>query len=550
MPPSEPADVPSDELLRRGRRAGEAREWGTAHELLTAADSLDLLGATDLERLAFACYMVGREDEMVAHLERAHQLHLEAGATLPAARNAIWIGIDLALRGEAGPASGWFGRAARLVDRHGSPCVEAGYLLIPKSLGAAADGRYEQAAAAAQAAVKIGLEFDDPELVAIAMHDQGRALVRLGRVDEGLRLLDEAMVSVLADGLQPIVSGIIYCSVIEGCYEVQELRRAHSWTEALSQWCGQQADLVAFTGQCLTHRAELMQLRGEWDEALREAERAATQFERSANQHPAAKAYYRQGELHRLRGNLDQADTAYRRANQSGWSPLPGLALLLEARGQGTAALRALQTHLGETSGRVERALLLPALVDVALAMGDVAAATDAAAELSEIAATYAGTMIAAAELVTRGKMHLASGQLGEAVTTLRRACAAWGEFDAPYEVAQARARLAEAYRALGDEESANLEAEAAMTIFTELGAERDLARLTPRVPAAPNSIITEREREVLRLVTDGKTNKQIAEELFISRRTVDRHLSNILTKLGVTSRTAAAAQAMERGLV
>lgn len=546
--PSDEATTPTD-ALERGRRAADERNWGDAYDLLSGVDAAQPLDADDLERLAFTCYMVGREDEMVDRLERAHQLHLDAAATLRAAKAAIWIGIDLALRGEAGPASGWFGRAGRLVATHGEPCVEAGYLMIPAIIGSVGAGRYDDAIAAADRAIEVGQAFDEPELVALAMHGKGRALVKLGQVSDGMALLDEAMVSVTADGLAPIVSGIIYCSVIEGCNEVQELRRAHSWTESLVRWCGDQPDLVAFTGQCLTHRAELLQLRGDWDGALAEAERAGMRFHNGMNQHPAARAHYRQGELHRLRGDLEEADAAYRLANQWGWPPLPGLALLLLARGEGPAAWRTLRTRLAETADATERAHLLPALVEASLAVDDLPAAIEAADELTDIGSVYVGTMIAAAGHVARGQVFLASGAPEQAAAELRQAHTAWSELDAPYEVARTQTLLAEAYRALGDTERAALETEAARAVFADLGARPDLARLD-RTEGDAGGVLTPREEEVLALVAEGKTNRQIAEELFVSTRTVDRHLSNILTKLGVASRTAAVTHALDRGLL
>lgn len=539
-----------DDTLLNGRAAARDRAWADAYTLLTSADAASPLGAADLEQMAFAAYMIGREDDMVAFLERAHHLHLDAGDALAAARAGIWLGIDLALRGERGPASGWFSRAQRLVERHGEPCAEAGYLLLPVMLGQAMAGDHESALATASAAVEIGEQFTEPDLIALAMHEQGRALVRLGRIDEGLRLLDEAMVAVTADGLTPMVTGIIYCSVIEGCYEVQELRRAHSWTEALSDWCGGQPDLVPFTGQCLTHRAELMQLRGDWEQALVEAQRAAERFFDGMNQLPAAQAHYRQGELHRLKGEYDAAEQAYRAASTWGWSPQPGLALLRMAQGETQAARTALDTALRAAHEPVDRARFLPALIEVSLEMDDLESASEASAELDEIAVTYGMTMISAVARMFRGAVLLAHGAPQDALEPLSQAREAWLELDAPYENARVRALIGQAYQELGDRVSAALEIEAARSVFERLGAHPDIERLTQGGERSDGSALTPREIEVLRLVATGKTNKTIAEELFVSDRTIDRHLSNIFTKLGVSTRTAAAAYAFEQRLL
>jgi DNA-binding CsgD family transcriptional regulator len=538
-----------EDELSSGRQAAAERSWLEAYEQLTAADETEPLAESDLEQLAFACYMIGREDEMVRHLERAHQLYLSADETLAAARAAIWIGLDLALRGELGPASGWLGRASRLVERHGLPSAEAGYLLMPQVLQQSNSGDLEGAIETASAAVAIGEEHDEPDLVALALHAKGRALVSMGRVDDGLRLLDEAMVAVTADDLSPMVTGIIYCSVIEGCYEVQELRRAHSWTEALTAWCGGQPDLVAFTGQCLTHRSELMQLRGDWDEALREAQRAGERFLEGTNQLPAARAHYRQGELHRLRGEYEAAEEAYRRASQWGWPPQPGLAMLRFSQGNSVAAEAALTTSLSGALEPIERARFLPALVQVLLRRKEFDAASTACDELDEIAAVYRMTMIGAAAHVSRGSLLLAQEQYEGALEALRRARSTWLALDAPYELARVRALTGKVYEALGDAESARLEREAAVELFDRLGAvpDRDLAGAHD---ATGGGVLTPREVEVLRLVATGMTNKAIAEELFVSNRTIDRHVSNILTKLGVASRTAAAAYALETKLI
>lgn len=537
-----------DQLVK-GRSAAAERMWSEAYSSLVSADQRAPLGADDLETLAFTSYMIGREDEMVEFLERAHHGHLDGGDLPAASRAAIWIGINLALRGEMGPSSGWFGRARRLVERHGAPCAEQGYLLVPVLLGQAMSGEHESAIATASEAIRIGERFDEPDLVALAVHEQGRAMVRMGRVDEGLGLLDEAMVAVTSDDLTPLVTGIIYCSVIEGCHEVQELRRAHTWTEALALWCGEQPDLVAFTGQCLTHRAELLQLRGDWSGALGEAQRAAERFEAGVNQFPAAHAHYRQGELHRLMGAYPEAERAYRAAGARGWSPQPGLALLRMAMGEVGAAEAALQTALTEAKEPHARARLLPAIVEVSIQLGDIESAESAATELDDIASERGATMIATSAAMALGAVLIARELPSEALGPLVRARQDWLALDATYEAARVRVLIARAYEMMGDRVSADLELGLAREVFERLGARPDLQRLTT-ADHTPDSMFSKRELEVLRLVATGKPSKQIAADLHVSVRTVDRHLSNIYTKLGVGSRTAAAAYAFEQGLV
>ncbi|MDP8939510.1 MAG: helix-turn-helix transcriptional regulator, partial [Actinomycetota bacterium] len=290
--------------LGRGREAYARRAWMDAYEALSHAGQATPLGAEDLELLATSAYMLGRDDEYVSCLERAHHAYLGTGEAMRAVRCAFWVGMNLVLRGEMGRASGWLARAQRLVEREGRGCVERGYLLLPLMFEHEATGDYEAAAATAADAAGIGERFGDTDLFALAVQSQGILLVKQGCVVEGLGLLDEAMVAVTAGELSPIVSGFVYCGVIVGCQEAYELRRAQEWTAALTRWCEEQPDMVSFTGTCLVHRAEIMQLHGAWPDALEEARRAGERCAQVRNQSAAAQAFYRQGEIRRLQGRF------------------------------------------------------------------------------------------------------------------------------------------------------------------------------------------------------------------------------------------------------
>ena len=292
-----------------------------AYKLLSHTDQAAPLGAEDLELFATSAYMIGRNDDHLSGLERAHHMYVDTGEALRAVRCAFWVGINLALRGEMAHATGWFGRAQRLVEREKRDCVERGYLLMPIMLQHGANGDWEAAYATAADAAEIGERFGEADLFALAVHEQGHALVKQGQVEEGLGLLDEAMVAVTAGELSPIVTGLIYCSVIEGCQEVYALGRAQEWTVALTQWCEQQPDMVAFTGRCLVHRAEIMQLHGAWRDALEEARRAGERSAQGVSQAAAAQAFYRQGEVHRLQGEFAAAEEAYHGASRCGCEP-------------------------------------------------------------------------------------------------------------------------------------------------------------------------------------------------------------------------------------
>jgi DNA-binding CsgD family transcriptional regulator len=540
---------PTGTALERGREACGQREWLQGYELLTLADADEPLGGDDLDLLATTAYMLGRDAESMRFYERAHHRHLEAGETRLAARAALWAGLHFASRGELGQASGWLGRAQRLLDREPGESAERGYLLLPVMFRHEAAGDWEAAAAAAGRAAEIAERFGDRELLGLALHGQGQMLVRSGRVHEGLALLDEAMVASTAEDVSPIVTGIVYCGVILACQDVYEVRRAREWTAALSSWCDQQPDMVAFTGRCLLHRAEILQLGGSWPEALEEAGRAERRFEQTRN--PAAGlAHYRRGEVLRLRGEFAAAEEAYREASRSGWEPQPGLAQLRLAQEKREAAVASIRRATAELTQPLKRAALLPACVEIMLAVGEVEEARGACRELEELVERYESAMLDAMVGHARGAVELAEGDARAALVALREAHATWQELEAPYEIARTRALVGLACRALGDEDAAALELEAARDIFEELGAAPDLARLESLQTRADAYGLSPRELEVLRLVAEGMTNREIAVALTISEHTVARHLQNIFAKLHLSSRTAVAAFAFEHGLV
>ena len=542
---------PTD-ALERGRASYAAGTWQDAYDALTRADGETPLAPPDLELLATAAYMLGRDDEWMAVLERAQRGYADTGDRRRAAYCAGWIGVNHMLRGETGAATGWLARAARLVEHEGD-CVERGYALIPDIFRNAAAGDWEAAAASAARAAAVGERFGDADLFALATHAQGQMLATGGRVAEGLALLDEAMVALTTSELSPIVTGLVYCGVILACQEVYEVRRAREWTAALSRWCDGQADVVAFTGRCLVHRAEILQLAGAWNDALLEARRAGERLSAGFNRAAAADAFYRQAELHRVRGELIDAERSYHQASRLGYEPQPGLALLRLVQGRREAAAATIHRLLGETTVPHRRAGPLAAGVEILLAVGDVGGAERACAELEALATTMGGELLGGMAAHARGAVELARGEPARALSSLRRAIRTWHELGAPYEEARSRELVGVACRALGDDDSASLELTAARGVFEELGASRDLERLDrggTEVPPATAHALSPRELEVLRLVAAGKTNKAIAAELFLSVRTVDRHVSNIFAKLEISSRTAATAYAYEHGLV
>ncbi len=403
-------------------------------------------------------------------------------------------------------------------------------------------------------AAAIGERYGDPDLVTMARMGQGHALVRQGRTEEGFRLVDETMVAVTTGELSPIVAGIVYCNTIKFCQDAHDVRRAREWTNALTEWCDRQPDMVAHTGVCLVHRAEVMQLQGAWGAALEELQQAAERLGRGVlNQRRAASALYRQGEIQRLQGEFAAAEEAYRAASRLGFEPQPGLALLRLTQGNGEAAAAAIGRVADETEEPLERAGLLPAYVEIMLAAGDVEEARHASGELGEISETHASDLLRALAAQAGGAVALAEDDAGAALGPLRRALSMWQDIEAPYEAARTRVLLGTACRRLGDDDAAALELDAARTAFVELGAGPDLTRVDSLVASAPPTSahgLSPRELEVLRHVAGGKTNREIATELVLSERTVERHVSNIFAKLGVSTRAAATAHAYEHQLL
>jgi ATP/maltotriose-dependent transcriptional regulator MalT len=547
-------DPDSSDRLDRGRQAYERREFALAFEAFSEADRERPLRADDLDRMAMAAALIGRDEEAGRGFERAHHAHLEQGHTVAAARSAIWLAFRLVGAGQHGRANGWLARAKRLLDGGGHDCVERGFLLLPDSRRHLEARDFDTARTIAVEAARIGERFGNADLVAFAHNLQGQALLRGQRIQEGLALLDEAMVAVSSGELSPLITGIIYCSVIQSCQDVYAVERAREWTNALKAWCDSQPGDVAFSGACLVHRSEILQLNGEWPDAIAEARRASARLLAGSNERAAAPAFYQQAELHRLRGELKEAEEAYSSASRWGREPQPGLALLRLAQGRVEAAASAMRRVVAAAGDPMQRVRLLPAHVEIMLAAGDLEEARGAAAELEEAARNPGTEVLVAMAAHARGSVSLAEGDARSALEPLRHSFEIWQRLGAPYLAARVRVLIAQACREVRDDDGCRLECEAAAAVFRQVGAAPDLARIEAaksgwRTAGRPHRL-TARELQVLRLIAAGKTNKTIGTELFLSEKTIDRHVSNIFDKLDVSSRAAATAFAYEHGLI
>ena len=366
-----------------------------------------------------------------------------------------------------------------------------------------------------------------------------------------MALLDEAMLDATSEQMNPAYAGNIYCNMIAACHELGDLRRMRQWTKALARWCNQIPPAVLFTGICRVHQAQLLTVSGAWEQAEREASRVCTDLQ-GIQVESLAEAHYAVGEVRLRQGDLAGAEFALEEADRLGRDPQPALALVRLAHGHPERAKAMLDVALAARAGRpLVRAPLLAALVEVTLDGGELEPAKKAAEELAVIAASFRTEVLRARGLQAAGGVLVAEDRCAEALPVLREACRVWQDLDAPYDAARVRLLLARACNALSDTDSATRALDAAAEVFERLGAKLDMRKLEMlrRGPRLPDGL-TEREAEVLALVAAGQTNRQIAEALVISHKTVARHLSNIFVKCGLATRAAATAYAFEHGLL
>jgi DNA-binding NarL/FixJ family response regulator len=528
--------------LREARTAYAERAWRRACDAFAAAEAEAPLDAEDYDRFAVAAHLRGGLEDYFAIRERAYKSLLARGEPLAAAEAALWVGIQKLVQGDVAEGGGWVARAARIVSEDGTDSRAAAFLNVASALDAASSGDLERAVSITEECLRAARRHGSAEFTALALHQLGLFHLAAGRTEEGLACLDEAMLGVASGECSAMVEGIVYCNVIEGCWSIYELTRAQQWTAAMTRWVAAQPEIGSFNGECKVRRAELKQLNGKWSEALDELEGVGSN---DRDRWAAGRATVVRGNIDRLLGRVDAAEQSFALAARLGEDPQPGLALLRLARGSVQAAAAMIRRSLAETHQSGQRIQVLAAATEIMLAVGETDAAEANADELRDLASVNHSAVVIALGQQAQAAVCLARGDAAEALPLLRDALGTWVRARTPYDEARTRVLLADACRALGDRESADREVDTARAIFEELGAMPDLARLT-----GSHELLSPRELEVLRLLATGATNRAIAEALVLSERTVDRHVSNIFGKLGVSSRAAATAYAFERQLV
>ena len=514
----------------------EQHDWPAEYAELTAADRRSPLPPEDLDRLAVAAFVLGHDDEVTVYRERAHEEHLARGELMPALRSAFWLGFHLQQHGEVARAAGWRARTERLVPDDNSELTGLllqadAALLMYAGDGAAALPLFERSLPLAV----------DPDTRVLGLLGHANCLRMVGRWTEALAAFDEAMVHVTSGRVGPEVTGMAYCAVIAVSLNMYDIRRAQEWTQALSGWCEEQSGLVPYRGACLVHRAQILQLRGAWTEAAGAAEDACRRLSAGT----VGSAWYRLAEVERQRGRYAAAERAYQTAAADGMDVQPGLARLRAMQGKYDAAIAGLERALAEDPFSPNHPMLLAAQAELAIEVGDRETARKAASELNE-AARADSPYLRALAAYSEGAVRIACGDPQGAIPSLRRAWTLWQQLEMPYEGARTRLLVGQACRALGDVDAEQMELDSARVVFERLGAVADLAALDQ---ADRSSVLSPREVEVLRLLATGATNRAIADQLFLSERTIARHVSNIFGKLGVSSRAAATAWAYQHKL-
>ncbi len=506
--------------LAAARDASARQAWRASFEAFSGVEPSEL-GPEDHELYGDAAWWSGKLDDAIAQREKAFAGYSAAGDKLAAARVALTLSWDYEGRAAYAVSQGWFATATRLLEDL-PESVEHGRIILYGAMTALmAEGDLPKAIELFDETYELGKRIGDRDIQMLALSGKARALLVSGDVEQGLKLHDETSAAAVCGELKPFSTGLIYCMTISSCQDVGDFRRAAEWTEAANRWCDQ-ADVSGFPGTCRLHRAEVMRLRGDWPAAEQQAVAACEEL-RDFDRYITAGGYYEIGEIRRRRGDFAGAEEAYSTANEWGKNPQPGLGLLRLAEGKVDGALAGITHALEEVEAPIHRVRALPALVEVAIAAGDLKTARAAATELEEIVDSYKigerrAPAFDAIVHVARGRIQLAEKDWDGAVQSLRKARDEWQKVGAPYETAQARMLLGNALRRRGDEQAALGELDGALGAFARLGAKVDEARaneLLGRVGTRRTFLFTD-------IVDSTKLLETLGDEKW--RRLLERH--------------------------
>lgn len=532
-----------DQLLVAARTAYAQGDWRAAYGHLSQARTVAELSAGDLSLLGSAAWWLGQVKESLELAEDVYHRLENDGDAAGAAMKALDLGLVWLIRGDVVISSGWISRARRILQELPEG-PEHGYLIYLHAAIAWESGDLTLAREAAAKLRELGHRLRSPALTSFSLVLAGLSDISNGDTASGFAQLDEAMLPVLAGQVLPEWAGGIYCTVIHACHNLGDVHRMRSWTRATEQWCEQFSGDVVYSGICRIHRLQLASIEGDWEAAEAAIEQSGSELV-GRNNWVAGEAFYQLGELRRLRGNVTGAFKAYARARSLGTDPQPGESLLQQASGEKDAAWSGLCEAL---AGRDQLACarLLQSAVEIALARGFMEEANRLCVQLEETAEVFATTGFRAWAGQARAALLIAQSQYAEALPVLKATAGEYRAMHARYETARTYELLSQAHRGLGQTGAAAADSAAALAIYRELGALPDIQRLDGgRLPGG----LTRREADVLALIAAGATNKETAEALFISQKTVGRHLANIFVKIGVSSRTAAAAWAHGHGV-
>jgi LuxR family transcriptional regulator, maltose regulon positive regulatory protein len=532
--------------LDAGWAALSEGRWGQARS--SFEDSLaDEETPEAVEGLSWAAWWLDDAQTVFDARERAFRLYRERGDAPSAARMATWLAADqLDFSGAWAVASGWLQRSHRLLDPL-EPGPDHGWLAFHEGYIAHLEGETATACKHAKLAAELGRRFEVADLEMLGLALEGAALVATARVDEGMPRLDEATATALeGQATIPISSAWTCCLLVSACISVLDYERAFAWCDRIAEFAERYGSryMLAF---CLTEYGAIDVWRGQWSDAEKRLQAGVETFSRSRPAWAPA-PLVALAELRRRQGRAAEAEELLDQAGTSSSAQL-GRARLALDRGETLEAVELLERVLRQTSGRLSRFPACELLVRARIAHGELAEASEALEELRQLERLVRTPAFRAHVARAAGMVAAAAGDHAEARPQLEDAVDTFEASGAPYEAAGARIELATSLDALGRRREATHEAAAALESLLRLGAAADAAR-AQQLLETPDSTVTAREREVLALLAGGLTNRQIAERLVVSEHTVHRHVTNILRKLDLPSRTAAAAHAVRSGLV